>query len=142
MMDNKQLLRIIETALAEDVNTGDITTISTVPQGTRITGRFLAKGEGVLCGADVVKAVFAYVDEGIRLNFHFGDGESLKAGDVIADISGEAVSILTGERVALNLLQHMSGVATRTRETVDLVREYDVRVLDTRKNHAGAADAG
>ena len=137
MLDHKQLLRIIETALAEDVNTGDITTSATVPPCTHISGRFLAKGQGVLCGADVVRAVFAYVDGGIALRFHCSDGDALEFGDVIADISGEAASILTGERVALNLLQHMSGIATRTRETVNLVRGYDVKILDTRKTTPG-----
>jgi nicotinate-nucleotide pyrophosphorylase (carboxylating) len=119
------------------VNTGDITTESTVPQGTQISGRFLAKSPGVLCGTEVVKAVFAYVDADIRLEFHFGDGDMLKAGDVIADIHGDAMHILTGERTALNLLQHMSGIATKTRETATLVRGYDVKILDTRKTTPG-----
>lgn len=137
MIDSKQLLRVIETALQEDVNTGDITTLSTVKPGTKITGRFLAKSKGVLCGADVAAAVFAAVDPSVRLDFHFADGDALKAGDVIADISGEAISILTGERTALNLMQRLSGVATRTRETVDTVRDFPVRILDTRKTTPG-----
>jgi len=137
MIDARQLNKIIENALAEDVGTGDITTASTVPEGTRIAGRFLAKGQGVLCGTEVVKAVFAYVDKSILLDFHFSDGDALKAGDVIADIHGDAANILTGERTALNLLQHMSGIATRTQETVALVRGYDVRILDTRKTTPG-----
>ncbi len=137
MMDRKQIERIIETALAEDVNTGDITTISTVPQGTKINGSFLAKGHGVLCGVEVVKAVFAYVDNNIAVEFHFSEGDILRAGDVIADIHGEAASILTGERVALNLMQRMSGIATRTREMAQMVQDYDVRILDTRKTTPG-----
>jgi nicotinate-nucleotide pyrophosphorylase (carboxylating) len=137
MIDSKYLLRIIENALAEDVNTGDITTICTVPQGTKITGRFLAKGRGVLCGEDVVKAVFAYMDDGIQVDFHFHDGDSAKPGDVIADIGGNAASILTGERIALNLWQHLSGIATRTRAAVDLVKGTGVKILDTRKTTPG-----
>ena len=93
MIDARQLYKLIKNALAEDVNTGDITTESTVPPGTQISGRFLAKSTGVLCGTEVVKAVFAYVDADIRLEFHFGDGDMLKAGDVIADIRGDAAHI-------------------------------------------------
>ncbi|MFH1513192.1 MAG: carboxylating nicotinate-nucleotide diphosphorylase [Bacillota bacterium] len=137
MIDRRVLQRVIETALAEDVNTGDITTICTVPQGTRIAGRFLSKGAGVLCGADVAKAVFAYVDKSVAVEFHFRDGELLKAGDVIADIFGDAAAILTAERTALNLLQRMSGIATRTREMAELVRDYPVKILDTRKTAPG-----
>ena len=137
MIDSKYLLRIIETALWEDVNTGDITTACTVPPGTRISGRFLAKEQGVLCGTEAVKAVFAYVDEGVQVNFHFQDGDTIQTGDVIAEIGGDAASILTGERTALNLMQHMSGIATRTRAAVDLVKGCDVKILDTRKTTPG-----
>ncbi len=137
MIDQQYLQRIIENALREDVNTGDITTLCTVPEGTQITGRFLAKSEGVLCGTEVVKAVFAYVDADIALDFHSKDGDLLMRGDVIADISGDAASILTGERTALNLLQHMSGIATRTRAMVALVKDFDVKLLDTRKTTPG-----
>ena len=137
MIDERQLHHIIQNALAEDVNTGDITTQSTVPEGTQISGRFLAKGLGVLCGVEVVKAVFAVVDTNIRLEFFFTDGDTLQAGDVIAEIHGDAKHILTGERIALNLLQHMSGIATRTRETTALVQGYDVKILDTRKTTPG-----
>lgn len=137
MIDTQTLLRVIETALREDVNTGDITTLSTVPEGTQITGRFLAKGEGILCGTDVVKAVFTYVDASVAVKFHYADGDALKYGDIIAEISGDAMSILTGERTALNLLQHMSGIATRTHAMVQRVLGYDVRILDTRKTTPG-----
>ncbi len=137
MIDSKYLLRIIETALWEDVNTGDITTACTVPPGTRISGRFLAKERGVLCGTEAVQAVFAYVDEGVSVNFHFHDGDWVQIGDVIAEIGGDAASILTGERTALNLMQHMSGIATRTRAAVDLVKDCEVKILDTRKTMPG-----
>jgi nicotinate-nucleotide pyrophosphorylase (carboxylating) len=136
-MDKKHLRRVIETALTEDAGNGDLTTLSTVKPGTQITGRFLSKGRGVLCGADAAKAVFAYVDERILLDFHFHDGDPLNPGDVIAEISGDAAAILTGERTALNLLQHMSGIATRTREAVELVEDYPVKILDTRKTTPG-----
>ena len=137
MIDPRQLTRLIENALAEDVNTGDITTQSTVPDGTMIEGRFLAKASGVLCGTTVAKAVFAYVDPEIRLDFHFQDGDAVQSGDIIAHISGRAVPVLTGERLALNFLQRMSGIATRTREAADNVKGFSVRILDTRKTTPG-----
>ena len=137
MINAGHLQRIIKTALEEDVNTGDITTTSTVTPGTQIKGRFIAKADGVLCGMDVVKAVFAYVDAAIAVDFHFRDGDLLHKGEVIAEIAGNAAHILTGERTALNLLQHMSGIATRTRETVAQVAGYDVHILDTRKTTPG-----
>ncbi|MBE0601953.1 MAG: carboxylating nicotinate-nucleotide diphosphorylase [Firmicutes bacterium] len=137
MIDAGQLQRIIKMALDEDVGTGDITTAGTVTPGTQITGRFIAKADGVLCGTEVVQAVFATVDTAIALDFHFRDEDALRKGDVIADIGGDAAHILTGERTALNLLQHMSGIATRTKETVAQVAGYDVRILDTRKTTPG-----
>jgi len=131
------LNELIEKALKEDVGTGDITTNSTIPPSRRITGRFLAKENGILCGMDVVKAVFAFVDPSIALTVFIHDGESVSKGDVIAEIEGYARSILTGERLALNLLQHMSGVATRTHEAVEKVAGTKARIADTRKTTPG-----
>lgn len=137
MLDPRLLTRIIEGALAEDVNTGDITTLSTVPYDTQIVGRFLAKASGVLCGTSVARMVFSYIDPEIRLDFRFRDGDAVQKGDVIAHISGRAIPVLTGERLALNFMQRMSGIATRTREAVDKVEGFSVRILDTRKTTPG-----
>ncbi len=137
MIDLKHLRRILQTALEEDAGNGDLTTLATVKPGTRITGRFLCKGQGVLCGADVVKETFAYLDAQITVSFHYQDGDAVRPGDVLAEIEGDAIPILTGERTALNLLQHMSGVATRTRAMAELVKDYPVRLLDTRKTTPG-----
>lgn len=128
---------LIEKSLREDVGTGDITTLSTIPADKTITGRFIAKENGILCGVDVVRAVFAFVDPTIVLEFANKDGDSIVKGDVIATVSGLARSILTGERLALNLLQHMSGVATRTNEAVQKVAGTKARIADTRKTTPG-----
>ncbi len=128
---------LIEKALKEDVGTGDITTLSTIPADKTITGRFIAKETGILCGVDVVRAVFAFVDPTIKLDFANRDGDKIVKGDVIATVSGLARSILTGERLALNLLQHMSGVATRTSEAVEKVQGTGARIADTRKTTPG-----
>ena len=128
---------LIEKSLKEDVGTGDITTLSTIPADKTITGRFIAKETGILCGTEVVRAVFAFVDPTIELNFVNRDGDKIEKGNVIATVSGLARSILTGERLALNLLQHMSGVATRTSEAVEKVKGTKARIADTRKTTPG-----
>lgn len=137
MIDKFELKRLFETALKEDWNTGDITTISTVPKGTQIEGNFIAKAKGVLCGMDVAKAVFEYIDKSVELEIFFKDGQSVDKGDVIATIKGNAISVLSGERLALNLMQRMSGIATNTKGIVDKVEGRDVKILDTRKTTPG-----
>lgn len=123
--------------LQEDIGTGDITTNSTIPADKIITGRFLAKEDGILCGMEVCRAVFRFVDPSVCLTNHFSDGDAIKKGDVVAEISGNARSILTGERLALNLMQHMSGVATRTHEAVEKIEGTRARIADTRKTTPG-----
>lgn len=137
MIDKFELKRLFEVALKEDWNTGDITTISTVPKGTQIEGNFIAKAKGVLCGMDVAKAVFEYIDKSVELEIFFKDGQSVDKGDVIATIKGNAISVLSGERLALNLMQRMSGIATNTKGIVDKVEGRDVKILDTRKTTPG-----
>ncbi len=136
-MLNLSLNDLIERALREDIGTGDITTLSTIPAETVYTGRFIAKETGILCGVDVVRAVFNFVDPAIELNFSYKDGDKITKGEVIATVSGLARSILTGERLALNLLQHMSGIATRTYEAVEKVAGTKARIADTRKTTPG-----
>jgi nicotinate-nucleotide pyrophosphorylase (carboxylating) len=133
MIDKKYLENFIAMALAEDIGTGDITTQSTVPQHAVIQGRFLAKAAGVLCGTEVAKAVFRYIDPDIKVEFCFSDGQAVKNGDVIGTISGRAAGVLQGERLALNMMQRMSGIATKTSEAVAKVAGFPVRILDTRK---------
>jgi len=133
MIDKKYLENFIAMALAEDIGTGDITTQSTVPQHAVIQGRFLAKAAGVLCGTEVAKAVFRYIDPDIKVEFCFSDGQAVKNGDIIGTISGRAAGVLQGERLALNMMQRMSGIATKTSEAVAKVAGFPVRILDTRK---------
>jgi nicotinate-nucleotide pyrophosphorylase (carboxylating) len=91
----------------------------------------------VLCGIEVARAVFAYVDSDIVLDSFLKDGDMLKKGDRIATVKGNARSVLTGERLALNLMQRLSGITTRTREAVHEVEGFDVKILDTRKTTPG-----
>ena len=128
---------IIKTALREDVGTGDITTNSTIPADKTISGKFIAKESGVVCGLPVVERVFAIVDSEIKLSCKIKDGDFAEKGMVIAEVSGPARSILTGERVALNFLQLMSGIATRTNACVKQVLGTKAMITDTRKTTPG-----
>ncbi len=137
MVDLFSLNKLIKTALAEDLGMGDITTSSTVPRGKRISGNFIAKARGVLCGMDIAKAVFAYIDEDIALTSLFEDGQSVEKGDIIATIEGNAANVLIGERLALNLMQRLSGIATNTSKSVAKVQGIGAKILDTRKTTPG-----
>jgi nicotinate-nucleotide pyrophosphorylase (carboxylating) len=128
---------IVKRALLEDIGTGDITTISTVPEDKQITGSFLAKEDGILCGLGVVRAVFAEVDKSVSLITAFKDGDTLKKGEVFAKVKGNARSILSGERVALNFMQRMSGIATYANKIQGELAGYKTKILDTRKTTPG-----
>ncbi len=131
------LNELIERSLKEDIGTGDITTLSTIPADKTITGRFLAKENGILCGMEVCRAVFSFIDSSVELIEHKKDGDAVSVGEVIAEIAGNARSILMGERLSLNLMQHMSGIATRTHELVKKVEGTKARIADTRKTTPG-----
>ena len=124
-------------AMKEDIGTGDVTTNSCVPADAASKGVFKAKEPGVICGFGFVIRLFELLDPGVRITRLVQDGDSVKAGDTIAEITGPSGSILTGERVALNILQHMSGVATKTADAVKAVSGTKARIVDTRKTTPG-----
>lgn len=129
--------RIIENALMEDIHTGDITTLAVVRENREMCARLKAKEAMMLAGIDVAARVFHILDPGITFTAHFSDGDLLDSGDIIAEIAGDASLLLQGERVALNLLQRMCGVATQTARYVQAVTGTNVRVVDTRKTTPG-----
>jgi len=124
-------------ALDEDIGTGDITTNCCVPETAVSTGAFIAKEPGTICGLDVAIRLFKLLDNGVMVIPLIADGETVKAGDIIAEVSGPSRAILTGERTALNLLQHMSGIATRTNEAVREISGTGALIKDTRKTTPG-----
>ncbi len=128
---------VIKTALNEDINYIDTTTDLMIPEDSRSAARFLAKAEGVLCGMDVALRVFALLDPTFRAAVHKKDGDRVRPGDVIAEVEGATRSLLKGERTALNLLQHLSGVATATDRCVQIVRGTRASIADTRKTLPG-----
>lgn len=129
--------RIIKNALEEDIGSGDITTSSTVDENTYIEGSFIAKEKGVVCGMQILKRVFELIDESIKIDECVSDGENVESGRELAVIRGKAASVLTGERVALNFLQRLSGIATMTRELSDKIKGTKAVVIDTRKTTPG-----
>lgn len=124
-------------ALKEDIGTGDITTESCIPAGAVSAGDFKAKEAGVVCGLEVARRVFALLDEQVRFTACVAEGAAVNAGDIIATVEGPSRSVLTGERVALNLMQRMSGIATRTARAVAAVAGTKARIVDTRKSTPG-----
>lgn len=133
---------LIRAALREDIGTGDITTLSVIPSDARAHGRYIAKEDGVLCGMDIAERVYRLLGEemggaDIRFTRHFEDGQSFCRGDVLAEVEGDAVTLLSGERVGLNLMQHLSGIATLTRHAVDAVAGTNAKIVDTRKTTPG-----
>lgn len=136
-MINIGLDDLIINALSEDIGTGDITTVSCIPEDAQSQGTFKAKQDGIFCGMFVLERVFALVDSAVSVTPLVGDGDEVHKGQAIARISGPSRSILSGERVALNLVQHMSGIATAARNAVNAVRGTKAKIVDTRKMTPG-----
>lgn len=128
---------IIETALAEDIGSGDITTMATVDKNAEGSAEITAKENLVAAGVLIAEAVFKTVDEKIIFKAFVKDGDEVKKGKAIATVSGRLSSILTGERVALNFLQRLSGIATLTSCFVAKVKGCRAKILDTRKTTPG-----
>lgn len=128
---------LIKTALLEDMNYLDTTTDYLIPREQEGSARFLAKAEGVLCGMDITLRVFELLQPDFQAEVFFHDGDIVKKGDILARVSGKMRTLLKGERTALNLLQHMSGIATATNEAVKLVEGTRASIADTRKTLPG-----
>jgi nicotinate-nucleotide pyrophosphorylase (carboxylating) len=132
-----QIDDIIKTALLEDINYIDVTTDLLVDEDAVSTAKYVSKDEGVLCGIDVAMRVFKLLDERVNFRIFIHDGEIVQKGDIIAEITGPTRALLKGERTALNLVQHMSGIATATNKCVQLVAGTKASVADTRKTLPG-----
>ena len=130
-------LQLIDIALEEDRGPGDWTTRWTVPARTRAQATIIAKADGVIAGVPLACAVFLRLEPRIQIDVIAGDGDRVRPGEPVMRVRGPARAILTGERVALNFLQRLSGVATLTRRFVDAVAGTGARILDTRKTTPG-----
>ena len=128
---------VIKNALKEDINYLDTATAYVIPEDAVTTAKFVSKAEGVLCGIEVAMRVFTLLDPEVQFTLFKKDGDSVANGDLIATMKGKASMLLQGERTALNLLQHMSGIATATNECIRLVEGTNVSIADTRKTLPG-----
>ncbi|MBR2877040.1 MAG: carboxylating nicotinate-nucleotide diphosphorylase [Clostridia bacterium] len=128
---------LIKKAISEDINYIDVATDYLLDENEVSTAKFIAKADGVLCGIEVAMRVFQLLDNSFNYKLYQKDGNYIKKGDVIAEISGKTVYLLKGERTALNLLQHMSGIATLTNECVKQIEGTNATIADTRKTLPG-----
>ncbi len=133
MIIDEQVTKLIQMALREDVGNGDHSSLSCIPPTEMGEMKLLVKEDGILCGVDVAREVIRQVDEKIEMEVYKQDGDPIKKGDIVFKLYGPACSMLTAERNVLNYMQRMSGIATTTREYVDMVKDTPVTLLDTRK---------
>jgi len=139
-LNEAQIEEIIDRALAEDLGIGDITTEALIHGKRRGTGLIVVKREGILAGIGVAKQVFHRVDQNLKVEILLEDGSRVKLGNKVAKVAGNVASILKAERVALNFLQRLSGVASETGRYVEGVEGLPVRIMDTRKTTPSLRD--
>ena len=135
--ENILIDKIIEQALLEDIGTGDITTESIIPSNLKAKGIIKTSEEGIVAGLDIIYLVFKKLDPEICFQSKIKDGNKILPGEILAEITGPARTILKGERVALNFLQRMSGIATITSKFCQKAKDLPVRIVDTRKTTPG-----
>jgi len=136
-LDKEYIHSFIANALAEDVGDGDHTSRATIPAGTQGKAKLLVKDTGILAGVDLALEIFKQVDPDLKMNVLLQDGAPIKPKDIVLEVEGDAQSILTAERLVLNCMQRMSGVATKTHEIAELLKGTRTKVLDTRKTTPG-----
>ncbi len=137
MLQQTYIDRLITTALEEDIHYVDVTSDYLLDDDHTSHAYYLAKDSGVLCGIDIARRVFELVGGAFEMEIHMHDGDQVKKGDIIADMRGSTKTLLKGERTALNILQHMSGIATATDRCVSLVSGTNAQITDTRKTLPG-----
>ncbi len=136
-LSEEQIDNIIDTALAEDISHGDVTTEALIPPALQGKASLLVKAKGILAGGEVAKRVFLKVNPSLTVEMLIQDGVQVKPGDIVATISGSVAGILKAERVALNFLQRLSGIASQTAQYVAKTHGFAVNITDTRKTTPG-----
>ncbi len=124
---------IIERALEEDIGDGDFTSLATIPENATGKAQLLIKEDGILAGVDIAKKIFQKVDKNIKFRILLKDGTKVKKGDIVFIVEGKSISILSAERLALNFMQRLSGIATATNKMVSQLKGLKTKILDTRK---------
>lgn len=133
MIIDEQIQKLIALTLQEDIADGDHSSLSCIPIEEQGEMKLLVKEDGVLCGVDVAREVLRQVDPNIVMEQYMNDGDTIVKGDIVFKLKGSAQKMLTAERTVLNFMQRLSGIATSSREYVDLVKDTNVTLLDTRK---------
>ncbi len=133
----KQLFDFIDACITEDVGDGDHTSLSTIPPGTQNKAKLLVKEPGIIAGVKLAESIFHRFDSELKVDLLLKDGMPVKPGDIVLYVQGSAHSILKAERLVLNIMQRMSGIASTTRKIVDMVAHTNCRILDTRKTTPG-----
>ena len=136
-MDKELIHQFIKTALSEDVGDGDHTSLATIEAGTQGKAKLLVKDTGILAGVELAIEIFKTVDATLKTDVYLNDGAIIAFGDVALEVTGDVRSILTAERLVLNCMQRMSGIATKTNDIVRLLEGTNTKVLDTRKTTPG-----
>ena len=138
ILSDSELKKIIKLAIKEDLgNLGDITSNTVLKKRDKATFHFVSRAKGILCGINIAKIVYELLDKKIKFTSFKNEGDAIKTNDVLAKVEGPAISLLTGERTALNFLTHLSGIATSTSMMVKLISETNTKILCTRKTTPG-----
>ncbi len=132
-MNNITIDDYIKQALLEDIGDGDVTSISCIPLNTISKANLILKEDGIIAGIDIAKRIFEIVDPFLEVEIKKSDGEELKKGEILLIVKGNARSILAAERLVLNIMQRMSGIATKTNSLAKIIKDYHTKILDTRK---------
>lgn len=136
-MNKIKLKQLLQSFLIEDLGEGDVTSETIFSKEEVAIGNFIVKQDGIISGLDVIEEAYLLFNNEITVQYHVSDGDTVKSGDCIATVHGPIANLLSGERVILNLLQRMSGIATLTREAVDILASDHTRICDTRKTTPG-----
>jgi len=136
-LDKKIVDLFIKNAIAEDVGDGDHTSLSTIPAGTQGKAKLIVKEDGILAGVELALEIFNQIDPSLKVDVLLTDGTPIKYGEIAFTVEGSTHSILLAERLVLNCMQRMSGIATKTNRIVQLLKPYQTKVLDTRKTTPG-----
>lgn len=136
-MNKLKAKELIKDFLIEDINTGDLSAQLVFDEDVTGSGVFLAKGDGVICGTDIISLTYEVFGDEVSVELFKKDGELVKKGEIIAKVFGKIQTLLSCERIILNLLQHMSGIATGTKKAVELLDDDSIRICDTRKTMPG-----
>ncbi|WP_214229196.1 carboxylating nicotinate-nucleotide diphosphorylase [Pedobacter sp. B4-66] len=136
-MDKQIIDQFIKNAIAEDLGDGDHTSLSTIPANAQGKAKLLIKEDGIVAGVELALQIFSHIDPRLEIEVFINDGAAVKYGDIVLTVSGSTHSILLAERLVLNCMQRMSGIATKTNQVVALLGNYKTKLLDTRKTTPG-----